>query len=152
MNRIKLTGLVMMMTTVLLVMAAVITQTSHVSVGNFTTESWYEHLKQQPTELPSGVQPAPSAPTSYRTIPVLWPLAFFGILGSLLWFFPGAAAPRSNKATKPRRASSRRGSSFRVNHVRHSSATAPSLFVRLRGSKTKRRVSASRSRFSSRRK
>ena len=138
MPRLRLIGLVLMVTSVFLSMAAVATKTSHVRIGG---ESFFADGSDSEAPEPDSAVAAPDALVAQngesgqldeapaavsgdevrtakgqsREVSVVWPLAASTAVGMLLWFGPaGAAELRSQGRRKPKRRRRRKTKSRRA--------------------------------------
>lgn len=98
MAKVKLFGLVLIITTSLLALAAISTQTTLIRIRRFTSSVAIQNAadSENTTQVSTGDS------VDFVSIPIALPLCFTGLLGMLLWFTP--------VHSKPSRLSSRRGS------------------------------------------
>lgn len=105
MAKIKLFGLVLIITTLILAMAVMVTETFEIRIHRLDTSK-----QNSPMNGPSNSQ-APSATESeFVEIPIFVPLTFAGGLGLLFWFVPGglsAVSPSPQPRGKRRRSGRR---------------------------------------------
>jgi hypothetical protein len=101
MKKIRLFGLVLIMTTMLLGLAAVVSHTWEIRI---------QQLKfSPPLGAVDGASPAPSQEVKFVRVPVLFPLAAAGFLGLLFWFLPEVLLlQRSHRRTARSKSSRRR--------------------------------------------
>ncbi len=96
MAKIRLFGLVLIITTLILAMAVMVTETFEIRIHRFNTSKQNSQMNG-----PSN-SPAPSATESeFVEIPIFVPLTFAGGLGMLFWFVPGGLSAVS-PGTQPR--------------------------------------------------
>ncbi len=126
MARIKLFGLVLIITTSLLALAAIATQTSQIRIRNFRSNSavpsrnqlggnFQTHPNsplppnvglQQPVDGPDAFNQQQSGNSvEFVSIPIVLPLSVAGLLGMMLWFTPIQSKPSkfSGRRSSPRR-------------------------------------------------
>lgn len=104
MPRLRLIGLILFVTAVLIAFAAAATQTTHIRFGpaNRTLDP---NASQSDTNIPADSQPPL---VEFRNVPIVYPLAGVGALGLLLWFAPAAAQPTARPKRRRRSSRSRR--------------------------------------------
>lgn len=115
MPKVKLFGLVLIITTLILAMAVVVTETFEIRLHDPTaraTQSGQD--SNDPMGFPnpnfpnngfpndSFTQSSPGEP-QFTSVPVIIPLGIAGALGSLLWFAPGSAGTKKASTTKYKR-------------------------------------------------
>lgn len=104
MEKVRLFGLVLIVTTLILAMAVIATETFEIRIHRYYTSGSSEVPSQVPSAMPSGApgsQPGPNDASSNQSefveIPILVPLSFAGGLGLLLWFVPGGLSAVASK-------------------------------------------------------
>jgi hypothetical protein len=107
MAKVRLFGLVLIITTFLLTMAAIVTRTSTIRVHSAAPLQLQNGLPYDPrlpnNQLPNnGLQPPgtnlESTAVQFTAIPVIVPLGFAGLLGIILWLTPHKSnTPRYTK-------------------------------------------------------
>lgn len=103
MPRVRLTGLMLFITAIILGLAAAITQTSHLQ---FKRPDLASVESNEPPQNEGEV-----FPLQFSSIPIIYPLIGVGLLGLALWFIPGgvsSALDRRSKRRRPRKTSRRR--------------------------------------------
>ena len=107
MPQIRLIGLILFITGVVLGLAAAATRTTHISVSDL----WVSQTPPNPNqaqarpENPFAIQdPAELTTEGFTRIPVAWPLLGLGGLGLCLWFMqPTSPAQRGKASYRKRR-------------------------------------------------
>ena len=105
-QQVRLVGLFLFITAILLAMAAAATQTTHIRVSQLDSAP-----QQVPGDAPiadptNGGQTLPT--NQFRSIPIVYPLTLVGVLGLALWFAPSIVLPDRGKGRKSRRRRRRR--------------------------------------------
>lgn len=94
MPRVRLAGLMLFITAIILGLAAAITQTTHLQFNRPDVES--ANLSEATTEE------SEVSPLQFSSIPIIYPLSAVGLLGLALWFIPGGVSTALNSRSKSR--------------------------------------------------
>ncbi|MBX3423262.1 MAG: hypothetical protein KF752_17020 [Pirellulaceae bacterium] len=109
MNNVRLFGLVLIVTTLLLALAAVATQTAEIRFERHSAGA-LKQIASKNSDMQTG-RPVgdvePTAPSQFISVPVIVPLGAAGMLGLLFWFTPATATAKSIGG-RPRRSRRRR--------------------------------------------
>lgn len=92
---IRLTGLFLMITTIIIALAGLMTRTTHVQFRSFGSPTV---VGTNPDDVTTS-----GGETDYISVPILYPLAGVGLLAMLLWFAPAGALPSEKKTRRSRR-------------------------------------------------
>lgn len=86
MPRVRLTGLLLFITAILLGLASAATRTSHLRVEQPSSVA-------NPVVGPTTELPPESQPLDFVNVPIFYPLAVVAAAGLLMWFVPAAIIP-----------------------------------------------------------
>lgn len=89
--QLRLIGLALIITSIILALAAAATQTTHIRIKQPESQTASD-TDGQPFVLPP-------EPVKFTSIPILWPLLLAGGLGTLLWF----ATPTGSRSAGSKR-------------------------------------------------
>lgn len=106
MPQLRLIGLVLFITSFFLVMAAAVTQTTHIRFKRPGSVAQSQSSASPDNGiLPGGGEPLPDPQDlSFVSVPVIYPLVAAGLAGLVLWFVP---APRAVPKAKRKRSRQR---------------------------------------------
>lgn len=96
MSKVRMFGLVLITTTLIIAMAAMVTETFEIRIHRFY-HTGMSSSSSMPESTPQPSQPA--EPSEFVEIPILVPLAAAGGLGLLFWFVPSGLSSANNKPT-----------------------------------------------------
>jgi hypothetical protein len=94
MPRVRLTGLMLFITAIVLGLAAAITQTSHLEFKRPDAAS----VESENLAIGEGEV----SPLQFASIPIIYPLVGVGLLGLALWFIPGGVSSALSSGSERR--------------------------------------------------